>query len=285
MIGIVLVSHGGFADALLREINHIVGPDLQNITAVGIGPEDDMNARRGDILKAAASVDTGSGVLVLTDLFGGTPSNLALSLSPDVKCEVIGGVNLPMLIRAVGKRAELGLLELAEDASEAGRKYIAVASKVLARESSPKRNSLTQAALVAKSLRHQIENQLGALRAYTPNDPVRLAEHKRLVAFLHKLLAQLTLIEAHVAAALMGDTDEPLIRADAALKDLRAEVSLWWKDNSKDMVNWCVRFPVIGGTIGMLNAFGADPLLATGAAIAALGGPELYKVLKDKSDK
>jgi PTS system mannose-specific IIA component len=130
MIGLVLVTHGRLAREFVVAMEHVVGPQ-QRIEAVCIGPEDDMERRRADIAKAIAKVDDGSGVIILTDLFGGTPSNLAISLMESDKIEVIAGVNLPMLIRLEGARKTMDVKAAVAAAREAGRKYISVASEVL----------------------------------------------------------------------------------------------------------------------------------------------------------
>lgn len=130
MIGIVLVTHGRLAEELIAAMEHVVGP--QKATApVCIGPEDDMEQRRADILAQVAAVDDGSGVVLLTDMFGGTPSNLSISIMGKAKVEVIAGVNLPMLIKLASIRNDLALSEAVNAAQEAGRKYINVASKLL----------------------------------------------------------------------------------------------------------------------------------------------------------
>ena len=131
MIGLVIVTHGGLAREFRSALEHVVGPQTQ-IETISIGPEDDMEKRRGDILAAVASVDTGEGVVVLTDMFGGTPSNLAISVMDDAQIEVIAGINLPMLVKLASARKECGLKQAIEKAKEAGRKYISVASQVLA---------------------------------------------------------------------------------------------------------------------------------------------------------
>lgn len=135
MIGLVVVSHGRFAEELLSAAEHVVGPQ-ENVCSVSIGPDDDMERRRQDILDAALRVDSGSGVIILTDMFGGTPSNLAISVMEKAGAEVIAGVNLPMLIRLASARSEGGLEEAVKSAYEAGRKYINVASWVLSGEES-----------------------------------------------------------------------------------------------------------------------------------------------------
>ena len=130
MIGLVLVTHGRLADEFMTAMTHVVGPQ-ERVAAIAIGPEDDMEERRADIAAAIARVDAGQGVIVLTDLFGGTPSNLAISLMRRGEVEVIAGMNLPMLIRLGAARKALGVTAAVAAAREAGRKYISVASEVL----------------------------------------------------------------------------------------------------------------------------------------------------------
>ena len=130
MIGLILVTHGRLADQFVEAMEHVVGQQA-GIETVCIGPSDDMEQRRADIADAIASVDVGQGVIVLTDLFGGTPSNLAISLLDAGKVEVIAGINLPMLIRLAGARKSMGVVEAVEAAQQAGRNYITVASELL----------------------------------------------------------------------------------------------------------------------------------------------------------
>ena len=130
MIGLVLVTHGRLAAEFIVAMEHVVGPQ-EAIEAVCIGPDDDMELRRKDIAEAIAKVELGQGVIVLPDLFGGTPSNLAISLMKSENVEVIAGVNLPMLIRLEGARKTLGVRAAVAAAREAGRKYISVASEIL----------------------------------------------------------------------------------------------------------------------------------------------------------
>ncbi len=130
MIGIVVVAHGALAAELLRATEHVVG-DLPQAETVAIGPDDDPAARRQDIFDAVARVDDGAGVIVLTDMFGGTPSNLAISIMEGAKVEVIAGANLPMLVKLAQSREKHALKACAEAAEEAGKKYIRLASSVL----------------------------------------------------------------------------------------------------------------------------------------------------------
>jgi PTS system mannose-specific IIA component len=131
MIGMVLVTHGRLAAEFIAALEHVVGPQA-NVAAVCIGPDDDMEQRRQEILRSVAEVDTGEGVVLLTDMFGGTPSNLAISVMDRGKVEVIAGVNLPMLIKLASLRQTERLAEAVRGAQEAGRKYINVASQLLA---------------------------------------------------------------------------------------------------------------------------------------------------------
>jgi len=131
MIGIVLVTHGRLAEEFVSATQHVVGPQ-QAIRSICIGPDDDMEQRRAEIVDAVAAVDQGDGVVVLTDMFGGTPSNLAISIMDKARVEVIAGVNLPMLIKLVSLRRDHGLDDAVAAAQEAGRKYINVASRLLA---------------------------------------------------------------------------------------------------------------------------------------------------------
>ena len=131
MIGMVLVTHGQLATEVRAALEHVVGPQEQ-IETITIGPEDDMDSRRQDIMAAVRRVNSGSGVVVLTDMFGGTPSNLALSYMNGGSVEVVAGINLPMLIKLASVRDEEVLKDAVLHAQEAGRKYINVASRVLA---------------------------------------------------------------------------------------------------------------------------------------------------------
>jgi len=131
MIGLVLVTHGRLAEEFRSAVEHVVGPQ-ENFETVSIGADDDMEKRRSDIVEAVARVDQGSGVVVLTDMFGGTPSNLAISVMEAGRIEVIAGMNLPMLIKLSSVRKADKLAAAIEEAQAAGRKYINVASQLLA---------------------------------------------------------------------------------------------------------------------------------------------------------
>jgi PTS system mannose-specific IIA component len=133
MIGLVIVTHGRLAAEFLSAMEHVVGRQ-RAVEAICIGPEDDMEQRRQDILGAVDRVDSGSGVILLTDMFGGTPSNLAISVMEQTRAEVIAGLNLPMLIKLASIRGREDLQTCVAHAQDAGRKYISVASYVLAGE-------------------------------------------------------------------------------------------------------------------------------------------------------
>ena len=130
MIGLVLVTHGNLALEFISAMQHVVGKQEQ-VEAVCIGPEDDMEMRREEILKKAGEVNRGSGTIVLTDMFGGTPSNLAISIMDRAPVEIIAGINLPMLIKLASLRKDKSLKEAVEGAQEAGKKYINIASQLL----------------------------------------------------------------------------------------------------------------------------------------------------------
>ncbi len=130
MIGLVLVTHGNLALEFISAMQHVVGKQEQ-VEAVCIGPEDDMESRRAEILQKAESVNSGDGTILLTDMFGGTPSNLAISIMEKAKVEIIAGINLPMLIKLASLRKEKSLKEAVTGAQEAGKKYINIASQLL----------------------------------------------------------------------------------------------------------------------------------------------------------
>ncbi|TIV28116.1 MAG: PTS sugar transporter subunit IIA [Mesorhizobium sp.] len=130
MIGLVLVTHGQLATEFRHAVEHVVGPQ-DNFETVAIGADDDMEQRRADIVDAVARVDTGAGVIVLTDMFGGTPSNLAISVMESGRTEVIAGMNLPMLIKLSSIRKGNNMAAALDEAQAAGRKYINVASQLL----------------------------------------------------------------------------------------------------------------------------------------------------------
>ncbi|MEL6374959.1 MAG: PTS sugar transporter subunit IIA [Pseudomonadota bacterium] len=131
MIGIVIVTHGGLANEFRAALEHVVGPQPQ-LETISIGPEDDAEQRRDDIVRAVRNVDKGAGAIVLTDMFGGTPSNLAISVMDEAHVEVLAGINLPMLVKLASIRADHPIDAVVDKAKDAGRKYISVASQVLA---------------------------------------------------------------------------------------------------------------------------------------------------------
>ena len=131
MIGVVLVTHGRLGAEFIEALEHVVGEPQKNMAAVCIGPDDDMEKRRREIVDSVARADEGDGVVLLTDMFGGTPSNLAISVLDQGRVEVIAGVNLPMLIKLAGLRNSGSLATAVAEAQEAGRKYINVASQLL----------------------------------------------------------------------------------------------------------------------------------------------------------
>ena len=130
MIGMVLVTHGALADEFKSALEHVVGPQ-EGVEAIAIGPDDDMEQRREDILAAVGRADQGQGVVILTDMFGGTPSNLSISIMQQHGVEVIAGVNLPMLVKLARIRADHDIKKAVNLPAEAGRKYIHVASETL----------------------------------------------------------------------------------------------------------------------------------------------------------
>ncbi len=130
MIGIVLVTNGRLAEEFVNALEHVVGKQ-SNIETISIGSDDDMEARRADILEAVSRTDDDNGVIIVTDMFGGTPSNLAISLLETGRIEIISGVNLPMLIKLASTRSDSSLADAVEKAQEAGRKFILVASQLL----------------------------------------------------------------------------------------------------------------------------------------------------------
>ena len=130
MIGLVVVTHGRLAVELIAALEHVVGPQSAVMT-ICIGPDDDMEKRRKEILSSVEKVDSGKGVILLTDMFGGTPSNLAISIMDQSNVEVIAGVNMPMLIKLASNRKAGSLKKVALEAQDAGRKYINIASGLL----------------------------------------------------------------------------------------------------------------------------------------------------------
>ena len=130
MIGMVIVAHGALAQELRNALEHVVGPQDQ-LSAISVGPEEDLTGARDRILSEVHRVENGSGVVLITDMFGGTPSNLAISILDEANVEVIAGANLPMLVKLASVRKEVPLAEAVDLAREAGQRYIRVASQVL----------------------------------------------------------------------------------------------------------------------------------------------------------
>ena len=130
MIGLLIVTHGKLADEFLAAMQHVVGKQ-EHISTVCIGPEDDMESRRDEIMQKVKLIDTGKGVIVLTDMFGGTPSNLAISIMDKANVEIIAGLNLPMLIKLAALRKDANLKDAVIGAQDAGKKYINIASQLL----------------------------------------------------------------------------------------------------------------------------------------------------------
>lgn len=133
MIGMILVTHGRLAEEFVKAMEHVVGRQ-EAVATVCIGPKDDMEQRRKEIAAAIKAVDSGEGSVILTDLFGGTPSNLAISLMEEGKVEVVAGINLPMLIRLAGARDKMDIGKAVKAARDAGRNYITIASEFLGQE-------------------------------------------------------------------------------------------------------------------------------------------------------
>lgn len=130
MIGLVLVTHGNLAKEFVSAMQHVVGPQEQ-VETVCIGPEDDMETRRIEIENKVKATNSGDGVILLTDMFGGTPSNLAISIMDRANVEILAGINLPMLIKIAGLRKDNNMKKTVEGAQEAGKKYINIASQLL----------------------------------------------------------------------------------------------------------------------------------------------------------
>ena len=133
MIGVVIVTHGGLAHEFRAALEHVVGPQTM-LETLSIGPEDDMEVRRAELVASITRVTGDKGVIVMTDMFGGTPSNLAINVMDETGAEVIAGINLPMLIKLATARKDMSLNQAVSAAKDAGRKYISVASQVLAGE-------------------------------------------------------------------------------------------------------------------------------------------------------
>ncbi|MXP29155.1 PTS fructose transporter subunit IIA [Porphyrobacter algicida] len=140
MIGMILVTHGKLAEHFIDAMEHVVGKQ-EAIATICIGPNDDMEQRRREIAESIREVDSGDGAIILTDLFGGTPSNLAISLLDTGRVEVIAGINLPMLIRLAGARKAMNVVDAVQAAQQAGRNYITVASEFLGQDGTASRKT------------------------------------------------------------------------------------------------------------------------------------------------
>jgi PTS system mannose-specific IIA component len=290
MIGLILIGHGDVPKAYLEALEEFVGH--QQAAAYVLVPSDgDMDAVRTELLKTIAEVDQGSGVIICADVLGGTPSNLAISCMGSGRVEVITGVNLPLLIKLAGLRsAPDSLASIAEQAIEAGRKYINAARLVLSGANvSPRPERLQEAPalhLLTLSLIDQVDNELARLSRNIPNEPVQLATHRDRVKFLENLLNGLVTLSGHLESLLAGNTNlDHIQKAVDALGEVKSELQKWWDDNKATAVDWCVRFPAIGGVIGMLRFAGADPTMASAVAIAGIGGPKLVSAVKDFVNK
>jgi len=130
MIGLVIVTHGRLAEEFVSALEHVVGPQ-KLVETVCIGADDNMETRRQDIIAAVGAAETGAGVIVATDMFGGTPSNLAISILEEANIEVIAGVNLPLLVKLASVRKSADMATAVAEARDAGRKYIKLASNLL----------------------------------------------------------------------------------------------------------------------------------------------------------
>lgn len=130
MLGIIIVAHGGLAQEMAKVLEHVVGPQA-HMTAIGIGPDDDIEKRRDELQDAIKNVNTGKGVVVCTDMFGGTPSNLAISMLDQHQIEVLAGFNLPALVKLASVRDKVTMSDAVKQAHEAGHKYMNVASQLL----------------------------------------------------------------------------------------------------------------------------------------------------------
>jgi PTS system mannose-specific IIA component len=130
MLGLIIIAHGNLAQEMVSVLEHVVGPQTQ-LQAVGIGPDDDVEKRREDLIKAITEVNSGEGVVICTDMFGGTPSNLAISLLDQQPVDVLAGFNVPALVKLASIRDKVSLKDALAQAHEAGQKYMNVASQLL----------------------------------------------------------------------------------------------------------------------------------------------------------
>lgn len=131
MIGVVVVTHSQLGHSLIETAEFILGKESENVEAVSINVKKDVDELRVKIANAVTNVDSGNGVFILTDMFGGTPSNLSYSFLEDGKVEVVSGVNLPMLIRAIGMQKNSDLNKAANNLVASGKRSISLASSIL----------------------------------------------------------------------------------------------------------------------------------------------------------
>ena len=288
MIGIVLICHEPLAASMKTACESVVGKQEYFFT-IDIGRDDDMAKRRHEIILAAKLVDTGSGVIIITDTFGGTPSTLAIAVMKKANAEVISGANLPMLIKLSTIRSEESFDEAVKLAQEAGRKYINVASWVISGEA-PENfdvSNVTQNAfdigLTFRLVLSQINNEIRSIEETRPNSEEAKIEAEAALKFLKSVRRSVSRV-VETIVKLEEDPengDEHLRELEARLSTLQSEITNWWAKNKADVVDWAIRFPAIGAAIGLLNVCGASHMLATGAAIAGIGGPKLIKQLRD----
>jgi mannose PTS system EIIA component len=130
MIGVVIIGHGHLAQEFLAALTHVLGKQTQ-IAAINVGAQDDLSTKRTELLSAIKAVSTGDGVVIATDLFGGSPSNIAISVMEETGAEVIAGVNLPLLLKLAELRSTHNMADALATAREAGQKYIKIASALV----------------------------------------------------------------------------------------------------------------------------------------------------------
>lgn len=284
-VGIILLGHGSFARSLKEAGEHVVGP-ISQLSCVEVGPDDDIEMKRTELMDACRAVDRGKGVIVLTDMFGGSPSNLAISLMDSCKIEVLAGANLPVLVKIVSVRYEVDLQTCSELAHEAGRRYIKIASKELAGDEEPQELALTNerlkrlesVLLVTNSLKRSISEKLEELRQKLPNSEDGKSRAATDIQFLETVLHGLDGIAAQISKAIqLGGSSDSVRAVDKEVNSLAVEIRKWWAVNKADSVDLLIRIPAISGAIGLMNLAGANPMIATGAAVAAIGGPNLVK--------
>ena len=289
MIGVVVIGDGNNATSFIKYIEKAVGPQ-ELLYGIDLADDDDFDVVRAKVLSLIA--DWGSDVIVLSEMFGGTPSNIAISLMQEGKIEVICGYNFPLGLSIMMNRDVHSLSETIELAIKDGHSYITLASQVLRNaersdaalhnnDIEVRKRKFEDTILVCDSIRHQIAGHIQYLHSSTPNDLEQYTRHEHYLSFLQSLLLPLVKLEENLRVIVSSEElDNSVIKQTPVLLDeLRFEISRWWENNRSDAVDWCIRFPAIGGAIGLLNSAGATPLLATSAAIAAIGGAKLYKTI------